>query len=302
MGVITIYSGKRVTSPVPYPSTAISSFLGEVKSLLQNRVYNKFKHVFIGSFNKAVQYIEQLKTDPTIISEGGFYTKKPFLVFTPGLEQPVEATDWLWNYTTMHPYMAYWNRPPIMFEDGTLLALTTRRMQGNIDLKIFVDSLPEEHDIHMAFLNFFRGLNHVVPMNMITLNFCLSDKIKMLTDENEEIVLDLNHSNISHKLIKTTGRSEYVMPIAATPTLRLTSLSDSSTFYGGNDLAEFALSGSLQYELEIPANLNLHTNMQVINILANVTTTVGDIDASTTVGPDTEVIDEPVNGEPNINP
>ena len=284
-----MYSGKRVTSPVPYPSTAISSFLGEVKNLLQTKVYNKFKHVFIGSFNKAVMYLEQLNTDPNIVSDGGMYNKKPMLVFTPTLEQPVDATNWLWNYTTMHPYMAYWNRPPIMFEDGTLLSMTTRRMQGNIDLRILVDSLPEAHDIQLAFLNYFRGLNSVVPMNMITLNFCLSDKIKMLTDENEEIVLDLNHSNISHKLIKTTGKSEYVMPIAATPTLRLTSLSDSSNFYGGSDLAEYALSGALQYELEIPANINLHTNMQVINILANVTTTIGDIDASTTVGPKNEV-------------
>lgn len=297
-----MYSGKRVTSPVPYPSTAISTFLGEVKNLLQTKVYNKFKHVFIGSFNKAVMYLEQLKTDPNIVSEGGMYNKKPMLVFTPTLEQPVEATDWLWNYTTMHPYMAYWNRPPIMFEDGTLLALTTRRMQGNIDLRILVDSYPEEHDIQLAFLNYFRGLNKIVPMNMITLKFILSDKIKMLTDENEEIVLDLKHSNISHKLIKTTGKNEYVIPIAATPTLRLTSLSDSSNFYGGNDLAEYALSGSLQYELEIPFNINLHTNMRVINILANVTTSVGSIDASTEVGPDT-IIDEPINNiEPTINP
>jgi hypothetical protein len=293
-----MYSGKRVTSPVPYPSTAISSFLGEVKNLLQTKVYNKFKHVFIGSYNKAVQYLEQLNTDPTIVSEGGMYNKKPFLVFTPTLEQPVDHTNWLWNYTNMHPYMAYWNRPPILFEDGTLLALTTRRMQGNIDLKIFTDSLPEAHDIQMSFFNFFRGLNSVVPMNMITLNFVLSDKIKMLTDNNEEIVLDLNHSNISHKLIKNTGRHEYVMPIATTPTLRLTALSDSSSFYGGTDLAEFALSGSLQYELEIPANINLHTNMQVINILANVTTTVGSVDSSTSVGPDTVVDEE----EPKENP
>lgn len=287
-----MYSGKRVTSPVPYPSTAISTFLGEVKNLIQTKVYNKFKHVFIGSFNKAVMYLEQLKTDPTIVSEGGMYTKKPMLVFTPTLEQPVEATDFLWNYTTMHPYMAYWNRPPIMFEDGTLLALTTRRMQGNIDLRILVDSYPEEHDIQLAFLNFFRGLNHTVPMNMITLKFILSDKIKMMTDDNQEIVLDLKHSNISHKLIKTTGRHEYVIPIAATPALKLTSLSDSSNFYGGNDLAEYALSGSLQYELEIPANINLHTNMHVINILANITTSVGSIDASAEVGPDEEPIIE----------
>ena len=93
----------------------------------------------------------------------------------------------------------------------------------------------------------------------------------MLTNENEEIVLDLNNSNVSHRLIKTTGKSEYVMPIAVTPTLRLTALSDASSFYGGNDLAEFALSGSLQYELAIPANLTLHTNMEYVTLLSNKT-------------------------------
>ena len=42
--------------------------------------------------------------------------------------------------------------------------------------------------------------------------------------------------------------------------------------------------------------------MRVINILANVTTSVGSIDASTEVGPGT-IIDEPINNiEPTINP
>ena len=272
-----MYSGSRICSPVPYPSTAISSFLGELKSLLQTKVYNKFKHIFIGSFNKAVMYLEQLNTDPNIVSDGGMYNKKPMLVFTPTIEQPVEQTDFLWNYYTMHPFMAHWNRPPIMFEDGTLLCLTTRRMRGNIDLKILVDSQPEEHDIHMAFLNYFRGLNSTLPMNQISMQFVLADKIKMLTNDNDEIVLDLNHSNISHKLIKTTGKMEYVLPISATPELKLTSLSDSSNFYGGNDLAEFALSGSIQWELEIPALVTLQTNMSVVDIQFSLTASlVGD--------------------------
>lgn len=262
-----MYSGRRICSPVPYPSTAISSFIGELKSLLLNQVYNKFEHVFIGSYNKAVQYIDQLNTDPDIVSKGGMYNKLPMLVFTPTLEQPVEQTDWLWNYYTMHPYMASWNRPPIMFEDGTLLTMTTRRMRGNIDIKILCESQPEEHDIHMAFLNYFRGLNSVLPMNQISMQFVLSDKIKMLTDDNEEIVLDLNHSNISHRLVKTTGRMEYLIPISATPELKLTNLSDASSFYGGNDFAEFALSGSIQYELEIPSLLTLQTGVSNVKSL-----------------------------------
>ena len=206
------------------------------------------------------------------------------MIYTPTLEEPVPQTDFLWNYPNTHPYMAHWNRPPIIFEDGTMLTMTTRRMQGNIDLRIFVDSQPEEHDIQMSFLNFFRGLNTVVPLNNITLEFCLSDKIKMLTDRNDEIVLNLLDSNISHKLVKATNQYEYMIPIGTTPLLRLASLTDASTFYGGTDFAEFALSGSLQYELEIPSILTLQTELDIRHIEFNIRSTV-DTDTGTIVEP-----------------
>lgn len=266
--------GKRVSSQVPYPSKAIGDFLGEVGNLLQTQVYTKFKHVIIGSFNKAVLYLEQLNNDKNVTSEHGMYKDLPMMIYTPTLEEPVQQVDYLWNYPNTHPYMSAWNRPPIMFDDGTMLTMTTRRMQGNIDLRIFVDSQPEEHDIQMSFLNFFRGLNTVYPLNNITLEFCLSDKIKMLTDRNDEIVLDLLDSNISHKLMKTTNQYQYMIPIGTTPTLRLASLTDASTFYGGTDFAEFALSGSLQYELEIPAVLTLQTEVDIRSIQFNITTDI----------------------------
>lgn len=277
--------GKRVSSQVPYPSKAIGDFLGEVGTLLQTKVYNKFKHVIIGSFNKAVLYLEQLNNDPNVTSEHGMYKDLPMMIYTPNLEEPVPQTDFLWNYPETHPYMASWNRPPIKFVDGSMLTMTTRRMQGNIDIRIFVDSQPEEHDIQMSFLNFFRGLNTVVPLNNITLEFCLSDKIKMLTDKNDEIVLDLLDSNISHKLVKATNQYEYMIPISAVPLLRLTSLSDASTFYGGTDFAEFALSGSLQYELEIPSVLTLQADVDIRHIEFNI---------RSTVDTDTGIINEPV--------
>ena len=263
-------AGNRTSSQVPFPSKAIGDFLGEVGNLLQTRVYNKFKHVIIGSFNKAVLYLEQLNNDPNVTTEHGMYKDLPMMIYTPTLEEPVPQLDFLWNYPNMYPYMSQWNRPPIMFEDGTMLTLTTRRMQGNIDLRIFVDSQPEEHDIQMSFLNFFRGLNTVYPLNNMTMDVCLSDKIKMLTDYDEEVVLDLANSNISHKLIKATNQYEYTIPIATTPHLKLASLSDASTFYGGTEFAEFALSGSIQYEIEVPAVLTLQTHMNVKSIEFNV--------------------------------
>lgn len=281
--------GKRVSSQVPYPSKAIGDFLGEVGTLLQTQVYNKFKHVIIGSFNKAVLYLEQLNNDPNVTSEHGMYKDLPMMIYTPTLEEPVPQTDFLWNYPNTHPYMAHWNRPPIIFEDGTMLTMTTRRMQGNIDLRIFVDSQPEEHDIQMSFLNFFRGLNTVVPLNNITLEFCLSDKIKMLTDRNDEIVLNLLDSNISHKLVKATNQYEYMIPIGTTPLLRLSSLTDASTFYGGTDFAEFALSGSLQYELEIPSILTLQTELDIRHIEFNIRSTV-DTDTGTIVEPVSTIV------------
>ncbi len=267
-------AGKRVSSQVPYPSKAIGDFLGEVGNLLQTKVYNKFKHVIIGSFNKAVLYLEQLNNDKNVTSEHGMYKDLPMMIYTPTLEEPVPQVDFLWNYPNTHPYMAYWNRPAIMFNDGTMLTMTTRRMQGNIDLRIFVDSQPEEHDIQMSFLNFFRGLNTVYPMNHITMEFCLADKIKMLTYDNNEVVLNLLDSNISHKLVKATNQYQYMIPVATTPQLKLTSLNDSSTFYGGTDFAEFALSGAIQYEIEIPAVLTLQTNMNIKSIEFNVTVNI----------------------------
>ena len=101
--------------------------------------------------------------------------------------------------------------------------------------------------------------------------------------------MNLLDSNISHKLVKATNQYEYMIPIGTTPLLRLSSLTDASTFYGGTDFAEFALSGSLQYELEIPSILTLQTELDIRHIEFNIRSTV-DTNTGTIVEPVSTIV------------
>lgn len=226
----------------------------------------------IGSFDKAIQYVDQMNNEG-MTSTGDMMSYLPMIVFTPTLEEPDRFTDFLWNYAGGRPFIVNWNHPPIIFEDGTALNICTRRMKGNIDLRIFCESQPEEHDIHMAFLNWFKGLNTYTVLNNIQEYFVLDEQIRLFTDRREQIVLDLNNSNISHKLVQSTNKNQYVIPIPAAPLLMLTSLSDASSLYGGNGLSEYALSGSISYELEIPSVITLQTDLTIVDIDVDVEVT-----------------------------
>lgn len=261
--------GRRIVKPIPYPHVAISDFIGSIKEYLIGNVYPNFGYAMIGSFDKAIQFIDQMNNDG-MTSEHGMMNYYPFIVFTPTLEEPDRYVDYMWNYAKGMPFLNHSYHDPVLFEDGNILTVLTRRMKGNIDLRIFCESQMEEHDIQMAFLNMFKGLNTYTVLNNIQEYFILDQQIRGFTDRREEVVLDLANSNIERKLIQSTNKMEYVIPISAAPLLMLTALSDASSFYGGSGLTEYALTGSIAFELDIPSNITLETDMEIIDITPNI--------------------------------
>jgi len=247
---------------IPYPHTAISPFIAAVRDYFEHWVH-PFNLVVMGNYQKAIQMIVQKAKDANLTSMGAL---SPILVFSPGMGEPVTQVDHNWKYSTLHPYQVKWNQLPINFYDGNSLSVITRRMSGPIDFKIFCDSAMERDDIFMSLHDAFRGLNKIIPLPRITQCLVVSEEIRLYHDEGEPISINWADSNLASQLIPSINRTKYYLPLKTQPWIQMSSISDASVFYGGDALPEYVLSGTLQYELEIPAMFVIETHQDIIRI------------------------------------
>jgi hypothetical protein len=78
--------------------------------------------------------------------------------------------------------------------------------------------------------------------------------------------LNWQSANANPELVKSTARTELVVPCNIRPWYKLTSISDASTKYGGDKLAEWRLSAQIQYEVELPTFMVIKSDYLLENI------------------------------------
>lgn len=257
---------KQVSKRIPYIHQTFGPFINAVRDYFNTWVYEDFHFTLVGSMDKAIQIIYQSQSDPDMLLQGPYY---PMIVFTPTLTEQVKEVDLPHKYTTYHPYQSKWFQRPFVFQDGSALDIVSRRMMGTIEFKVFAESLMEIHDIQMCILDAFRGTNKWMPIQHIKQFLVLEDDVRLFTDEGI-VFLDWSQTNMSDKLIKSINSNKYYMSVGTTPWLNLQNLSDSSSFYGGTGMPEYALVGNLDFEIEIPVIYNLYTDLDITSIEAGI--------------------------------
>ena len=78
---------------------------------------------------------------------------------------------------------------------------------------------------------------------------------------NQEYQLDWTSANASTQLVRSTAQNELVLPLNIKPQISLTGMSDASNRYGGTDnIAEWKLGATLNYEIEMPNYLIIESD------------------------------------------
>jgi hypothetical protein len=131
------------------------------------------------------------------------------------------------------------------------------RIKGEIEILALLNSFYEYIDVRMLLLNIFGGTDRIIEPSFFTSFIILPEELVNYEYTNEYTGLtykiDWFGAGANLELIKTTGKTELVVPVRIKPQISLVSLSDASSRYGGTDkLADYRLGGTINYEVELP--------------------------------------------------
>ncbi len=259
----------QIVQRIPFPHQSIGPFISCLKNYFDEKVHT-FDYIVTGTYQKAIQLIEQKKNQPDITKIG---TLSPILVFTPQLTEPVSNMDFDWKYSNLSPYLVRLNQQPLFEYNGNVLNVITRRMTGVVDFKVFCDSMMEMHDIYFNILDSFRGLNRITIIDLVRQYLIVPNQIILFTDANDVVAIDWEDTTMTNMYFPGINKDKFYIPMNTVPFITLQSVSDSSSFLGGDGLPDYSLQGTISFELEVPALLVLETNISVTSINADIGTT-----------------------------
>ncbi len=228
-------------------------------------IYDRFEYRVVGTYDKGVEYIKKY-------CEYGRETDKPMLpaiILNPSGEfSPADANAGgrqLWRYPNLAPTMIKRLFDPIYKDQHLEINAGFLRIKGEIELIMLLNSFYEYCDLRMLFINMFGGMDRIIYPNFFSSFIILPDSFLNYEYTNEytgvDYTIDWTTAGASQRLVKTIASNEWVLPLNIKPQYALSSLSDGSNRYGGADnIAEWKLSASINYELEIPNYLIIESD------------------------------------------
>jgi len=242
-----------------------ANFFKDSLDYLSLHMYPRFEHRVVGTYDKAVEYIEKVcqydrETDRPQL---------PALVLNPSgdfdLADANAGGRQYWRFPNLSPGMVKRLFDPVYQDANTLITVGFIRMQGDLELIMLLNSFYEYCDLKMLLLQVFGGYDRWIYPQFFTTFIILPEELVNYEYSNPytglRYKLDWASAGAYDRLVRTTARNELVIPCNIKPTYKLTSISDASTRYGGADnLADWRLGATVRYEIEIPAFLVLQTD------------------------------------------
>jgi len=236
-------------------------------------LYPRFEHTVIGTYDKAVEYIIK-KTE----YEGREIEKPrlPALILNPSGDFSVADTGlqlYRWPNIAGGMVSRMWN--PIYQDKNVKVTPAFTRITGDIELLILLPSFYEFCDVKMMLLQIFGGMERYIYPIFFHSFIILPTDIYSYEYENDvtglTYKLNWEEAGSTDELVKTTNRTEHVFPCRIKPIYKMTGLSDGSTRYGGADrLADWRLSVTISYQVEIPSYLMIESDYLADHIKCNI--------------------------------
>lgn len=239
--------------------------------LCTDEVYSRFNTKYMATYDKAVQYIEDKRSK-------GRETDKPDLpcvILNPSGEMTMADGNAGGKQLYRHPLLASgWNfqmYDSIYRDDNVNIVPAFARIKGEMEVITLMNSFYEYCDVRLMFLQRFSGTDRYFPMEGFSSYIIIPPDLYNFNYTNEatgeDYYLDWDKYGVDQRLIKTTNRSEYVYPCLIKPQIKMTGTSDGSSKYGGTDkLADWRMTSTFEYEIEVPWFLLMKSDYLAENI------------------------------------
>lgn len=232
-------------------------FFADMLDYFSTYLYPRFEYTVVGTYDKAVEYLEKCQqyereTDKPLL---------PALILNPSGEfDNADASSGgkqLWRF----PNLAYGLNKrlfdPVYQDDNLLATVSFMRIKGEIELLMLLNSFYEYCDIRMLFLNIFGGRDRIIYPRFFSSFIILPEELLNYEYTNEytglRYKMDWFGAGARTELVRSTAREEVVIPVNIKPQISMVNLGDGSSRYGGADrLADWRLTATINYEVEIP--------------------------------------------------
>jgi len=220
-------------------------------------LYPRFQYSVIGTYDKAVEYLNKRaqycrETDKPLL---------PALAVNPSGEfdiaDAIAGGRQLWRFPNLAWGFGRYLFDPIYQDENLKIFVSFIRMKGEIELLMLMNSFYEYTDVKMLFLNMFGGKDRIIEPSFFTSFIIIPEDLANYTYKNEytglNYKIDWFGANARVELVKTIAQNEVVIPCRIKPQISLISISDASNRYGGTDkLADWRLTATINYEVELP--------------------------------------------------
>lgn len=243
-------------------------FYKDLLDYFSDYLYPRFEWKVIGTYHKAVEYLSKLE------QYGGEDTDQPnvpALILNPSGDFGLDETygKMLWRSPNLMPGYIKRVFDPIYQDPNVVVTVGFSRIKGDCELICMVPSYYEYLDIKIFLNLIFGGLDRYIYPIFFNSFIILPPEIYNYEYDNPitGVHYKINIPDLNSKLIKTTNKTEMVIPCRIKPIVKMTSMTDSSTRLGGVDrLPDWRLTFTIEYEVELPTFIVLETDYLIDTI------------------------------------
>jgi len=243
----------------------LGDFFEDTLEYFADYLYPRFEYTVVGTYHKAVEYINKQaeygrETDIPIL---------PALILNPSgdfnLADANTGAKQLWRFPNMAPLMVKRLFEPIYQDKNVIIHAGFTRLKGEFELIIIPNSFYEYADLKLFLIQMFGGQERYIYPRWFNSFIIIPEEVLNYRYTNDytgtDYTIDVDEAGAISKLVKTTNRTERVFPCKIKPIYRMMGMSDASEKYGSTDnIAEWKLSVTIEYELEIPSYIVLETD------------------------------------------
>ncbi len=252
---------------------ALGAFYKDTLDYFADYLYPRFNYKTMGTYHKAVEYLKEKQNLGREMDKPNL----PAIILNPSGDFNFSENGGrqFHRFPNLAPGIIDRLYDPIYQDENMKVTPGFSRLKGEIELIILLNSIYEYIDLRFFLLQIFNGPDRKIYPRYFNSFIIIPDELYnyQYTNEYTGVTYKINwpSAGVTKELIKTTNQEEYIYPVTIKPWYVLTSMTDASTKYGGTDnLSDWRLSVTIEYEIEIPSYLILKSDYLAKNLNLNI--------------------------------
>jgi len=245
------------------------------------------RYSIISTYDKMVERIKTLaEEDPNV-------PPLPAINLDPQFPHIEEGTP-LWrimNTSTLSNITRMFE--PILQTDDLMIVPIFVPLVMPLEVTMWFPSVYEYLDTAVKINHYFGNENRYVRPQVFPTFIIIPDKLKAIEYvnpyENKDYIIDLS-SVSSSQLIKSLGKEYLCFDCVLTPTYKFTGESDAAEKYGGDSLADWKLSFTMEMNIQLPLWFVYYCDYKIEHVDIDIIVSKGVASTDNMVRPDYDVI------------